>query len=599
MEFAKRPEDVQKEIQELHARSVNTLGRSAPHRNYRKYTSKLMSNTYKKNRHVYEENRRNISEKINVRNRINSSIITPKNGAQKRIYTKLRDWMDEAGEIPVPVDPVNVAHPGIPVHSSHLQSVIFPTTGPLKNPKNMRNTFTQNITRRASILRGYKTPAEGISVAKSHIEKAVNAINVEDKKVELIQDEVTRLTQRVADMAGKRGVGKIKDTLRSTSRRLKDAEKQRNNVVKKALIIQQNHPYINIIGRSHIVAKNIVAPWERKQQENDRLIMEDKLNINEGRKRPTGWGLNLYEPFEPIDFSGGNNYTAKKIQEGSLIANVSKLKEYSNEFLESQKPIDLALLGEVYGVNKTTTMYEFIGKLFLNPNLTLDELVSFYFVENRPVTGCDSFEVLCRLFVFLGGMIDIDPKEDGDYKFVERIDINRIKQQQYILYKTNSEALKDTTCIATSESGVSDITLMHNDIFSSSATIERPKIYLMSVKWFGEEKSAEKYDIEKLSVQADRTVVLESRTNLKVPTLQHLTRPDIHILVFLKNRGAFVKKCGNAVSTRGTENICEQFIGWYEDIRPFLERARNDIFTIADRKHKIPMTIFNELYNIH
>ena len=587
MEFSKRPDEIQKEIQNLHDRSVNIRGYSAPHRNYRKYTTKLMSNTYKKDKKAYEENRRNISEKINARNRNRQDPEkrTAKVNAQHRILTRLRDWMDEAGEVPVP--------PPAP------PSVVFPTTGPLANPKNTRNIFSQNLARRASRITGYTNPTEGISAAKSRINAAANAAGAEAEKVKNITAEVMRLTERVTEMAGKRGVGKIKDTLRATTRRLKDAEKQRNNFVNKVNMMTQNEDFINVIGTTQKVAKNVIAPWEQKQLENARIMFDDEQQIKEGRKRPTGWGLDLYEPFKPKNFPEDTQFTPKQIQEGSLSANVEKLKQYSKEFLESQKPVNLALIGKDYDVNKDTTMYEFIQKLFLNPKLTIDELVSFYFVKNRPVTGCDSFEVLCRLFIFLGGMADVNPKDDGDYRFVERIDINRIKQQNYILYKNNTEALKDTTCIATSESGVSDITLMYNDVFSPTAVIERPKIYLMSVKWFGEEKSAEKYDIEKLSVQADRTVVVESRTNLKVNTLQHLIRPDIHILVFLKNRGAFLKKCGQAHSQRNIENICEQFFGWNEDVKPFLEHARNDIFMLADRKHKTPMAIFDELYNIH
>ena len=67
----------------------------------------------------------------------------------------------------------------------------------------------------------------------------------------------------------------------------------------------------------------------------------------------------------------------------------------------------------------------------------------------------------------------------------------------------------------------------------------------------------------------------------------------------VKNRGAFAKKCGNAVSTRNTQNVCEQIFGWVEDVQPFLDHARNEIFTLADRQNKLPMTIFDELYNIH
>ena len=503
-----------------------------------------------------------------------------------------------AAPAPVPAVAAPAPVPAVAVPAT-VQAVavpappIFPVEGPLKNPRNMRNTFRTNITRRV-IPEGYATRNEGITAVKSRIQRAT--MNMEEKQTQLnsLTENMEKLTETVDSKFGQKGIKKLRENLKTLKQSVKHKQEETNGAIKTFTRLAQNRELINRIGTIQNTARNVIEPWKRKQEENARLILEDKQMIDEGRKRPDGpegeWKgqLELYYPWKP------------EAIKGNLTAKVLEFKQYAKEFIESQKPIDLALTGKVYNVDRDTTMYEFIRKLFLNPKITIDEIVSFYFVENRPVTGCDSYEVLCRLFLFLGGMNGVDPKEDGDYRFVDRIDIRREKNQNYLIYKTNTEALKETTCVATSKSGVSDITLIHKDAFSKTILINKPKVYLMSVKWFGEEQSADKkYDIEALLTQRDRTITIESRKNLDVNTIQHLTNNDIDIIVFLKNRGAFAKKCGNAVSTRNTQNVCEQIFGWVEDVQPFLDYARNEIFVLADSKNKLPMTIFNELYNIH
>ena len=66
----------------------------------------------------------------------------------------------------------------------------------------------------------------------------------------------------------------------------------------------------------------------------------------------------------------------------------------------------------------------------------------------------------------------------------------------------------------------------------------------------------------------------------------------------MKRRGEFIKKCMAAVSGRHPENNCLQIFGWEEDVSPFLETIRHNIFQYADRKDKTPQQLFNEIYRV-
>jgi hypothetical protein len=268
--------------------------------------------------------------------------------------------------------------------------------------------------------------------------------------------------------------------------------------------------------------------------------------------------------------------------------NLTDLLGLIDDLAKAQSVVIPDVLGSSYGVDKTTKLYGFIEKIFLNPKITMDEMVSFKFVRGKYI-GADSYECLSQLFVFFGGIEGVLPRNDGMYKFVERFEINRELGDRHKHYPTNSYMLNATGCLALNTSGFSDVTLMHNCIFDE--TIPPPengkKVYLASVKWLSNETSATKdYDIETLRAFSQDIAKY-------VPGL---VPENVINLVFLKNRKQFANKCFSA--DRHEENWCEQIYGWIEDVKPFLEIVRNKIFEIADTKMKTPMDIFDRFFDI-
>ena len=312
-----------------------------------------------------------------------------------------------------------------------------------------------------------------------------------------------------------------------------------------------------------------MLPWRKKQELQAMLIEKDKLDIQECKKRPVGWPLELHDP-----------------RNGEFIASC-EFNDLMDAYAKAQKPINLTLVGTEYGVDSDTTMYDFIIKLFLNPLITLDEMVSFRFVGNR-WPGCDSYESLARLFVFLGGIPDIIPRDGGNYKFIERIDLQKSKTASYDIYHTNKDALTKIDCLATGESGISDITLIHNTMVPGMSSNELPingnKVYLMSVKWKTKEGGTKLYDITGLDSYAGR--------------IPGVDKGHVSILLFLKNRGFFTNKCMRSTTEREEEELCEQVYGWVEDVKPFLTKIRNELFRLADEHNMTPLDLFNQIYNI-
>jgi hypothetical protein len=321
--------------------------------------------------------------------------------------------------------------------------------------------------------------------------------------------------------------------------------------------------------------------WPNKQRDRTKLVKINENKIKSGLVRPEGWGLDLYSPI-----------TSDKIDEDTYFDDTIILDRECNEFKTSQKPLMPEPTGtKGYGLFAKTTMYEFIKKIFFDPKYPLDEMVSFYWRPGRQNSGCDAYETLARLFVFFGGIPEVIPQEGshGNYIFIEKIEADS-DDNSYTPYLTNTDLFNGCECLATRGEGISDISIVRKDIFNTETRTTRvglssdtqKHVYKMSVKWYGEEKSQEQYDIAKLN-------------SYKMPGIE---LNNTGIFVFLKNRSAFTERCMRA-SRMYQVKLCEQVYGWYEDVKPFLEKIRTKIFEIADKKHTTPMDVFHTLYSIH
>ena len=337
---------------------------------------------------------------------------------------------------------------------------------------------------------------------------------------------------------------------------------------------------IESTGTSESLFDNALREWNIQYAMIQGEIKADKNKISMGMKRPPDWkGYDLYDP-----------RTGTKIDLANTRANYLRFNKLIAEFNLSQEVVEKAPIGNIYNVDVSTTTYEFILRLFLNPKITIGQMVSFYFIKGRATPGCDSFEVLCRLYIFFGGIpnVRVDAKHNPNYNFMKRIDIK--KNTTYEIYDTNEKAFDNVRCIGTGKEGVSDITLINTN---DKTVPENPiKIYLSSVKWFAEEQSPSDYDIANIGLQKDTFLQTEYAKQ------KGINSDNIKIIVFLKRRGEFIKKCKAAVSGRHPENNCLQFYGWEEDVSPFLETIRRNIFQYADRKEKTPQQLFNEVYRV-
>jgi len=245
-----------------------------------------------------------------------------------------------------------------------------------------------------------------------------------------------------------------------------------------------------------------------------------------------------------------------------------------------------------YGLKNSTTNYEFLTNVFINPEISLDDMVSFKLSEGRAKPGTDIFEVLSRLFVFFGGIENVNPREGGNYRFMDKLEEGGRR------YDDTKKALQSMKCIASKGSGVSDITLVQinenkkKDVKSDSPYCEvdcdvleseNIKTYAMSVKWYTDEKSAEHYDLEKLYTLA----------NLKI---QSKERKPVGIIVFLKSKKDF-QIAHNRSYRQYVKEIGNSFFGWNEDVKPFLEGIRKNIFELAyERKITINQALESQYF---
>ena len=155
------------------------------------------------------------------------------------------------------------------------------------------------------------------------------------------------------------------------------------------------------------------------------------------------------------------------------------------------------------------------------------------------------------------------------------------------VYEDSVDALKQMTCLASKIMGISDITLTR---VGNNQKIVKPddpycevecnieendiKTYLMSVKWYKEEKSAEHYDLEKLFTAAQKITTAEQK--------------PIDIVVFLKSKKDF-EIAHNRSYRQYARDLAKTFFGWNENVKPFLEETRRTIFEFANITGKTPL----------
>lgn len=255
---------------------------------------------------------------------------------------------------------------------------------------------------------------------------------------------------------------------------------------------------------------------------------------------------------------------------------------------ELKKKQNTASIG-LFGLKNNTSNFDFLTKVFINSTISLDDMVSFRLAEGGQV-GSDIFEVLSRLFVYFGGIEGVSLRDDGNYKFMKKIE-GSVPE----IYPNATEALKKMECKATRKMGISDITLTLTSSKKVVSNITAPycestcdveettemKTYLMSVKWYKEEKNAEHYDLEKLFTAAQTIVSAEQK--------------PVSIIVFLKSKRDF-EIAHNRSFRQYVKEIGNTFFGWNEDVKPFLQEIRRSIFEQAEVRGITPLQALESQY---
>jgi hypothetical protein len=255
---------------------------------------------------------------------------------------------------------------------------------------------------------------------------------------------------------------------------------------------------------------------------------------------------------------------------------------------EIKKGADTTPVG-LYGLTNATTNFDFLMGPFLEKSIALDDLVSFKLNAGGQV-GADIFEVLSRMFVFFGGIADVNPQQGGNYHYMEKAEASAPR-----VFVDPRQAFQEMKCKASSKYGVSDITLVRTAGAAGGVRISKPfcesdcdipadgiiKTYLMSVKWYKDEKNAEHYDLEKLKATADKVLSPEQQ--------------PYGIIVFLKSKRDF-ERAHQRASRQYIRHIGNTYFGWEEDVKPFLQDIRRQIFEEAELRGADPRQIMNDRY---
>jgi hypothetical protein len=262
-------------------------------------------------------------------------------------------------------------------------------------------------------------------------------------------------------------------------------------------------------------------------------------------------------------------------------------------------------------IHNDTSNNDFLQTIFLNERISLGQMVLFR-LEGGEV-GTDIFEVLCRLFVFFGGIEysaneinsphpinkntpvnRINPRDGGDYRFMNKIEDNVL--QPSFIYSLSMDTLNDTDCKGKNDAGGSDVTLTYQTL----NPISKKRVYLATVKWFEDDKDktpSEDYDIGKLNIYINESIGKKLGGNTIT------SRNDVGLLVFMKNKEAFEFKCRNDPK-KTQKRYCDmvsgtngRVYGWFTDVKPFLYKIRTDIFRNAQYEGISVIEAFRKQYN--
>jgi hypothetical protein len=253
-----------------------------------------------------------------------------------------------------------------------------------------------------------------------------------------------------------------------------------------------------------------------------------------------------------------------------------------------RRELDTTPVG-LYGLTNETTNYDFLLSVFLNKEISLDDMVNFK-LGSGGTTGADIFEVLCRLFVYFGGLEGVDPRLGGNYQFMQKIEAS-----VPAIYADPRDAFRQMKCKATSAAGISDITLVRTAAAGGAPRMDSPyceseckqaegaatQTYLMSVKWYKKEKSAEHYDLEKLYAAANHITSAEQK--------------PLDIIVFLKSKRDF-EIAHQRAYRQYVKHLSKTFFGWNEDVRPKLQDVRRQIFERAALMNTTPQIVLEQEY---
>ena len=258
---------------------------------------------------------------------------------------------------------------------------------------------------------------------------------------------------------------------------------------------------------------------------------------------------------------------------------IQKITDTLKQLRKQQRVLDpkLSELG------KRTSLYDFIMKYYSNPDISLDLLIT----HNLGTQGADIFETFCKVFVIFGGIpvIKLADKDGKNFTFV-----NKIEEQRK--YSSLLEAIQAEKVGATRGSGMSDLTFVrvspdgksesdkpYCESDCESKSEEEIKTYVGTVKWYKKEKSAEHYDLEKLKIFEGE--------------LFDMYKP-VSILLFLKNKHEF-EMAHRRAYRKHVIKYANQIYDWEDDIKPFLQQKRYDIFHSAQLSGKTPEECVNDI----
>ena len=461
------------------------------------------------------------------------------------------------------------------------------TSGPKNNFENIRNRLTKKL------YRNVKHHNQYIQNRRQTVTTKNNSRELIDKKLKLAKDmnnerfymdpNIVRAKWQKEKNDVKRKINTIYTGFITEKKKSKEppkmTEAERNKIFRALKSPLNNLPNPTVSkGKYTKEMVDSIALWDTIQMKRTQDEFQFKEQQEAGLMRPEGWGPDLFDPKD-----------GKLINEGSSSKNVVYLKGQCKKFGDLQSDIAVPPTkksGTDYGLEPKTTLYGFMVKMFLNPSITIDEMVSFKLIKDTGFIGNDIYEALSTLFVFFGGLSSIGVNIH-DYKFLDKLE-NGPRYKEFI-YTTNRDIFEQLEVKATSVNGKSDVTLVHNSLINGTLDTVPPegtkKMYTMSAKYWAKEDSPTEYDIDKLYIQTTSRgwEGFNSQNNLGM-------------IVFVKNRNEFTLMCIRAKTTDQIEK-CQQIYG-FDDVKAFLNAKRYELFSHADERNINPVDYFDETYNM-